>query len=123
QAEDVGIRATKDRPRLLKDITGGDAFYIEDSARCSVGFSVTEGSRGGFVTAGHCGDKGDSTTGYDRTAQGTFEDSVFPGVDMAWVSVGDDWTPTPDVKAQSGQEVQVTGSVQALVGASVCRSG
>ncbi|MFI9822577.1 alpha-lytic protease prodomain-containing protein [Streptomyces sp. NPDC052013] len=123
QAEDVGIRATKDRPRLLKDITGGDAFYINDSARCSVGFSVTKGAQPGFVTAGHCGRAGDTTTGYDRTAQGSFQASTFPGEDMAWVATNAQWTPTPGVKAQDSQEVQVTGSVQALVGASVCRSG
>ncbi|CAL9648975.1 carbohydrate-binding protein [Streptomyces sp. enrichment culture] len=123
EGEDVGIRMTQERPRLLQDITGGDAFYIEDSARCSVGFSVTGGEQPGFVTAGHCGRPGDTTTGYDRTAQGTFRASTFPGEDMAWVATGDQWRPTPDVKAQDGQEVQVTGSVQALVGASVCRSG
>ncbi|CAL9358212.1 hypothetical protein SUDANB176_00618 [Streptomyces sp. enrichment culture] len=123
EGEDVGIRMTKDRPRLLQDVTGGDAFYIDGSARCSVGFSVTKGEQGGFVTAGHCGDPGDTTTGYDRTAQGVFRASTFPGKDMAWVAVNDRWTPTPDVRAQGGQEVQVTGSVQALVGAAVCRSG
>lgn len=121
--EDVGIRMTTVRPRLLQDITGGDAYYINDSARCSVGFSVTQGGQGGFATAGHCGSQGATTTGYDRTAQGTFRASTFPGKDMAWVATNDQWTPTPDVKAQDGQEVQVTGSVQALVGASVCRSG
>ncbi|GAA2562674.1 MULTISPECIES: alpha-lytic protease prodomain-containing protein [Streptomyces] len=123
RGEDVGIRMTEARPRLLQDITGGDAFYINDSARCSVGFSVTKGEQGGFVTAGHCGDPGDTTTGYDRTAQGAFEASTFPGKDMAWVATDDQWTPTPDVKAQGGQEVQVTGSAEALVGAAVCRSG
>ncbi|GAA2262852.1 alpha-lytic protease prodomain-containing protein [Streptomyces atrovirens] len=123
EGADVGIRMTTVRPRLLQDITGGDAFYINDSARCSVGFSVTRGEQPGFVTAGHCGRAGATTTGYDRTAQGVFQASVFPGEDMAWVATNDQWTPTPDVKAQDGQEVQVTGSAQALVGASVCRSG
>ncbi|MET7292937.1 alpha-lytic protease prodomain-containing protein [Streptomyces griseoloalbus] len=123
EGEDVGIRMTTERPRLLRDITGGDAFYINDSARCSVGFSVTRGEQAGFATAGHCGRPGATTTGYDRTAQGSFLASVFPGKDMAWVATNDQWTPTPDVKAQNGQEVQVTGSAQALVGASVCRSG
>jgi hypothetical protein len=42
---------------------------------------------------------------------------------MSWVAVNANWTATPDVKAASGQKVQVAGSVQALVGASVCRSG
>ncbi|MFF8103219.1 carbohydrate-binding protein [Streptomyces sp. NPDC016640] len=123
QAEDVGIRMTAERPRLLQDLTGGDAFYVDDSVRCSVGFSVTRGEQAGFVTAGHCGGPGATTTGYDRTAQGTFQASAFPGKDMAWVATGGQWTPTPDVKAQDGQEVQVTGSVQALLGAAVCRSG
>ncbi|GAA4145891.1 trypsin-like serine protease [Actinospica acidiphila] len=121
--EDVGIRLAPERPRLLQDITGGDAYYINDSARCSVGFSVAQGSQGGFVTAGHCGRAGATTTGYDRTAQGTFQASEFPGRDMAWVAARSQWTPTPDVKAADGQEVQVSGSAQALVGASVCRSG
>ncbi|WP_406728946.1 trypsin-like serine protease [Streptomyces sp. GD-15H] len=119
----VGIRTTTDRPRLMPDITGGDAFYINDTARCSVGFSVTRGGQQGFVTAGHCGNPGAVTTGDDRTAQGTFQASTFPGKDMAWVDTNDQWTATPGVKAQDGQEVQVTGSTQALVGAAVCRSG
>jgi hypothetical protein len=36
--------------------------------RCSVGVSVTNG----FVTAGHCGTTGTTTTGFNRAAQGTF---------------------------------------------------
>lgn len=123
EGADVGVRMTTVRPRLLQDITGGDAYYIDESARCSVGFSVTRGEQPGFVTAGHCGRPGATTTGYDRTAQGTVEASTFPGKDMGWVATNGQWTPTPDVKAQDGQEVQVTGTVQALVGASVCRSG
>ncbi|MHC3455644.1 trypsin-like serine protease [Streptomyces prasinus] len=121
--QDVTILVSTDRPRLLQDITGGDAYYIDETARCSVGFSVTRDAQQGFVTAGHCGDRGDTTTGFDRTAQGVFQDSVFPGRDMAWVGTNSAWTATPGVRAQDGQEVQVTGSVEALVGASVCRSG
>lgn len=123
QGSDVGIHTTTESPRLMQDITGGDAFYIDDTARCSVGFSVTGDEQQGFVTAGHCGAPGAVTTGYDRTAQGTFRASTFPGKDMAWVATDDQWTATPGVKAQDGQEVQVAGSVQALVGAAVCRSG
>jgi streptogrisin C len=42
---------------------------------------------------------------------------------MSWVAVNDKWTATPNVKGEGEQTVQVTGSVQALVGAAVCRSG
>ncbi|MEU9591517.1 alpha-lytic protease prodomain-containing protein [Streptomyces sp. NPDC048193] len=123
EAANVGVRMSANRPRVLKDLVGGDAYYIDAQARCSIGFSVTKGQQQGFATAGHCGRPGAKTTGYDQSAQGTFQSSTFPGKDMAWVAVNADWTATPDVKAQNGQKVQVAGSVEALVGASVCRSG
>ncbi|QOV44919.1 carbohydrate-binding protein [Streptomyces chromofuscus] len=122
-AEQVDVRVTTKRPRLLENITGGDAYYINDAARCSVGFSVSKGAQRGFATAGHCGDPGDRTTGHNEAEQGTFQASTFPRKDMAWVGVNNDWTATADVKGEGGETVQVGGSVEALVGASVCRSG
>ncbi|HLL33523.1 MAG TPA: trypsin-like serine protease [Streptomyces sp.] len=121
--EQVAIRVTGNRPRLFENITGGDAFYIDNAARCSIGFSVTKDQQQGFVTAGHCGKQGSKTTGFNKADQGSFQASAFPGKDMAWVAVNADWTATPEVKAEGDQKVQVAGSVEALVGASVCRSG
>ncbi|WP_435611568.1 carbohydrate-binding protein [Streptomyces sp. bgisy159] len=112
-----------ERPRPLYDLRGGEAYYIGNSSRCSIGFPVTRGSQHGFATAGHCGRAGSSTSGYNQVAQGTFQASVFPGNDMAWVAVNSSWTATPYVKGAGGTQVQVTGSAQAPVGASVCRSG
>ncbi|MFJ8630391.1 alpha-lytic protease prodomain-containing protein [Streptomyces sp. NPDC093568] len=123
QDKSVGVRVSAQRPRPLADLVGGEAYYIEGSARCSIGFSVTKDTQQGFASAGHCGDPDDSTTGFNMAEQGTFEASTFPGKDMSWVSVNSDWTATPDVKGEGGQRTQVTGSVQALVGASICRSG
>ncbi|GGY41549.1 carbohydrate-binding protein [Streptomyces djakartensis] len=122
-AKSVGVRVTATRPRLLADITGGDAYYINGTARCSVGFSVTRGTQQGFASAGHCGRTGARTTGYDDTAQGRFQASTFPGKDMSWVAVNDQWTATANVRGEGGQNVRIAGSVQALVGAAVCRSG
>ncbi|MET9454220.1 carbohydrate-binding protein [Streptomyces canus] len=119
----VDVKVSADQPRALYDIRGGDAFYIDGTARCSVGFGVTKGAQQGFATAGHCGKAGAKTTGYNQVAQGTFQASVFPGRDMAWVGVNSDWTATPAVKGEGGQDVQTAGSVQALTGAAVCRSG
>jgi streptogrisin C len=119
----VGVKVTAKRPRLLADITGGDAYYIDGSARCSVGFSVTKGRQQGFASAGHCGKSGARTTGFDNAEQGTFQASTFPGKDMSWVAVNDQWTATANVRVDGEQKVQITGSVQALVGAAVCRSG
>jgi streptogrisin C len=117
------VERTSERPRPLYDLRGGEAYYINNSGRCSIGFPVTKGTQQGFATAGHCGRTGASTSGANRVAQGTFQGSVFPGRDMAWVAVNSSWTATPYVSGAGGQNVQVTGSTQAPVGASVCRSG
>ncbi|MFD0316710.1 carbohydrate-binding protein [Streptomyces flavalbus] len=118
-------RVTKsvERVRPLYDLRGGEAYYINGSGRCSIGFPVTRGTQQGYATAGHCGRAGASTSGYNQVAQGTFQASTFPGRDTAWVATNSNWTATPYVKGSGGQNVQVAGSTQAPVGSSVCRSG
>ncbi|MCX4985223.1 carbohydrate-binding protein [Streptomyces sp. NBC_00572] len=110
-------------PRPLYDIRGGDAYYMGGGGRCSVGFPVTRGTTQGFATAGHCGRAGTTTSGFNQVAQGSFQGSVFPGNDMAWVAANANWASTPYVKGSGGANVQVTGSVLQPVGSSVCRSG
>ncbi|MGW0120606.1 carbohydrate-binding protein [Streptomyces sp. NPDC003327] len=119
----VRVVPTIEAPRPLYDIRGGDAYYMGGGGRCSVGFAVTRGTTQGFATAGHCGRTGTTTSGFNQVAQGTFQGSVFPGSDMAWVAANTNWTATPYVKGAGGAAVQVTGSVLQPVGASVCRSG
>ncbi|MEU4799741.1 carbohydrate-binding protein [Streptomyces sp. NPDC023327] len=121
-ADLVRVERTKERPRPLYDLVGGDAYYM-GGGRCSIGFPVTKGTQQGFATAGHCGRAGTATTGYNRVAQGTFQGSVFPGRDMAWVATNTQWTATPYVKGPGGQRIGVGGSTQSPVGASICRSG
>ncbi|MET9954330.1 carbohydrate-binding protein [Streptomyces sp. NPDC006339] len=118
----VRVVRASEAPRPLYDIRGGDAYYM-GGGRCSVGFAITRGTTQGFATAGHCGRAGTATTGYNQVAQGSFQASVFPGSDMAWVATNTNWTATPYVKGAGGANVQVTGSVLQPVGASVCRSG
>ncbi|MEV0981663.1 alpha-lytic protease prodomain-containing protein [Streptomyces sp. NPDC049915] len=122
-AERVSVRVSKERPRPLADIVGGDAYLINNEFRCSIGISVTKGEQNGFASAGHCGKPGDKTTDPNGTEQGTFQASTFPGKDMSWVGVTSGWTVTPTVRGEGGATVNVAGSVEALVGASVCRSG
>ncbi|MBP2340457.1 streptogrisin C [Saccharothrix coeruleofusca] len=105
-------------PTTLYDTRGGDAYYI-GSSRCSVGFAVS----GGFVTAGHCGRSGASTSGHNRVAQGSFAGSSFPGNDYGWVRTNSNWTSRPWVNRYNGSNVTVTGSSSAAVGAAICRSG
>ncbi|WP_199434609.1 S1 family peptidase [Qaidamihabitans albus] len=115
----VRIRRSHESPRPLYDVRGGDAYYIGSGSRCSIGFSVN----GGFVTAGHCGRTGASTSGSNRVAQGTFRGSSFPGNDYAWVATNSNWTPRPVVNNYAGGTVTVAGSQEAPVGSAVCRSG
>ncbi|GAA1917348.1 alpha-lytic protease prodomain-containing protein [Streptomyces sodiiphilus] len=122
-AKTVKVVKSKEQPKPLYSLIGGDAYYINSSGRCSVGFSVYQGSTPGFATAGHCGSVGASTQGYNRVSQGTFRGSWFPGRDMAWVAVNSNWTPTSWVRVSSTTGVRVTGSTQQPVGASICRSG
>jgi streptogrisin C len=115
----VRVVASEEAPRPLADVRGGDAYYINNSSRCSVGFPVV----GGFVSAGHCGQPGSRTTGTNRTAQGTFQGSSFPGNDYSWVKVNSNWTPRGVVNRYNGGTVPVRGSQEASVGAAICRSG
>ncbi|MCK2143345.1 alpha-lytic protease prodomain-containing protein [Streptomyces sp. WAC00276] len=117
------VRASEE-PRTYADLRGGDAYYMNGSGRCSVGFPVKRGaSQAGFVTAGHCGTVGTTTTGVNQQAQGTFQGSTFPGRDYAWVATNANWTPRNLVNGYGNADVTVAGSTQALVGASICRSG
>lgn len=110
-------------PLPLYDLVGGNAYYIDVTGRCSIGFSVLKDTQPGFVSAGHCGRTGDTTTGFNREAQGTFQASTFPGSDYSWIAVNSNWTPTPSVDNGLSGVVSVAGATPAIVGASVCRSG
>ncbi|MEV0457815.1 S1 family peptidase [Catellatospora methionotrophica] len=111
----VRIDASTETPVPYIDVIGGNAYYIGSGSRCSVGFSVS----GGFVTAGHCGTTGSTTT----QPSGTFAGSSFPGNDYAWVRVNSGNTPRGLVNNYAGGTVSVSGSTDAAIGASVCRSG
>lgn len=116
----VTVKETAEAPRTTAAGTvGGDPYYT-GNVRCSIGFSV----QGGFVTAGHCGQKGAAVSGWDRSHVGDFQGSTFPGKDMAWVSVGSGWWTEPVVLGWGTIPDQlVKGSNEAAVGSSICRSG
>nr|WP_223165638.1 S1 family peptidase [Lentzea indica] len=98
---------------------GGDPYYT-GNVRCSIGFSV----HGGYVTAGHCGGSGQQVYGWDRSWQGQFAGSSFPGNDYAWVRIGGGWWTVPVVLGWGTvSDVLVRGSWEAPIGTSVCRSG
>ena len=114
-AGSVRFEATQEAPRTYIDIVGGNAYTINGTTRCSVGFAVT----GGFVSAGHCGRTGATTA----SPSGTFRGSSFPGNDYAWIAAASGNTPVGAVNRYDGTRVSVAGSTDAAVGAAVCRSG
>ncbi|WP_329086759.1 MULTISPECIES: S1 family peptidase [unclassified Streptosporangium] len=119
----VRVVSSIEQPQLLSDLVGGNAYYIGTSERCSIGFSVTKGTQNGFVSAGHCGTQGNTTSGFNHVDQGVFQASTFPDSDRSWIAVNSDWTPKPWVGNGAGGTVNVSGSRVAIEGASVCRSG
>ena len=111
----VTVVETDETPRTRFDVVGGNAFIIGARSRCSIGFAVN----GGFITAGHCGRTGATTS----SPTGTFAGSSFPGSDHAFVRTAAGTNLLGQVNNHSGGRVQVAGSTPALVGAAVCRSG
>jgi len=124
-------QSTQGAPSLFQGYVarGGDRYNnTTDGVYCSIGFSV---AGGGYVTAGHCsaGTTGDNVTGYNGVQQGTFIGSVFPGEDRAWVSVNGSWGPVPcvgtggDTNCADAPNIQIAGSTEGAIGATVCRYG
>ena len=114
------VRTIKQMPTTMATVQGGDAYYINRSSRCSIGFSVTTG----FVTAGHCGRVGASATTSSGQTLGTFSGSVFPGsADMAYVRTVSGTVLRGYINGYGRGSLPVSGSAEAAIGASVCRSG
>lgn len=119
-ASEFEVRIVETMPTTFATVYGGDAYIIEQSARCSVGFSVTTG----FVSAGHCGSAGDSVTTSSGASLGTFSASVFPGsADMSYIRTVSGTTLTGYIDGYGQGNLPVSGSTVAAVGSSICRSG
>lgn len=114
------VRTVESMPSTVATVIGGDAYYIDNRARCSIGFSVTTG----FVSAGHCGQRGSSATTSSGQALGTFAGSVFPGsADMSYVRTVSGTSLRGYIDGYGQGDLPVSGSQEASVGASICRSG
>ncbi|KAK1997577.1 trypsin [Colletotrichum falcatum] len=119
-ASEFEVRTVEEMPSTFATIRGGDAYYINRSARCSIGFSVTTG----FVSAGHCGTVGSAATTSSGASLGSFAGSVFPGsADMSFIRTGSGHTLSGTINGYSRGTLPVSGSTAAGVGSSICRSG
>jgi streptogrisin C len=120
----VRVQRVAEKPRPLADLVGGEAIYAPNGERCSIGFVATRGSTPYVITAGHCTRLGGTWTGFDGSAIGPVAGTSYPGNDFGIIQVtSGSWTPTGSVSDYAGGRVRVTGSAEAVVGASTCRSG
>jgi streptogrisin C len=126
-----------EQPSLRTDLKGGFGYLRNPGDgylyACSIGFTVTQGSTPGYVTAGHCGDANEPV--YYEPSQwtlgpriGTFAASKFPnpgqtGNDYAWVRVDAGNALLPTVYGWGKGDVTVRGSTEAAIGTAICRSG
>ncbi|TWP45595.1 S1 family peptidase [Lentzea tibetensis] len=115
----VRVVETTEQPRTFADVVGAWPYYINNAARCSIGFAV----RNGFVTAGHCGGPGARTTSHNNELLGYVNQSIFPGRDMGFVATVGGVNLHPLMYGYDGLYYYVYGSNEMPVGASICRSG
>ncbi|MDR7136099.1 streptogrisin C [Lysobacter niastensis] len=135
--QSVRLETADEQPTLRTDLKGGFGYLRNPGDgylyACSIGFTVTQGSTPGFVSAGHCGTANEPV--YYEPSQwtlgpriGTFAASNFPqpgqtGNDYSWVRVDAGNALLPTVYGWGKGDVTVRGSTEAAVGAAICRSG
>jgi streptogrisin C len=137
-AQNVRLVTEEEQPSLRSDLKGGLGYLRNPGDgylyACSIGFTVTQGSTPGFVSAGHCGTANEPVY-LELSPQwtlgpriGTFAASNFPqpgqtGNDYSWVRVDAGNNLLPTVYGWGKGDVTVTGGTEAAVGAAICRSG
>jgi len=137
-AQSVRLVVDEEQPSLRADLKGGLGYLRNPGDgylyACSIGFTVTQGSTPGYVSAGHCGDANEPVY-LELTQQwtlgpriGTFAASNFPnpgqtGNDYSWIRVDAGHTLSPIVYGWGKGDVTVRGGTEAAVGAAICRSG
>jgi streptogrisin C len=105
---------------------------------CSIGFTASKGTTPVYVSAGHCGNAGETVylegsagTGPQWTLGptiGTFSASSFPaagksGPDYSYITVSSGHTTSGIVYGWGKGDVAVKGSTAGGVGTAICRSG
>jgi streptogrisin C len=120
----VRIERVSTRPVPFADLNGGESIAASTpGASCSIGFSVASGSTRYVLTAGHCTTLGGTWYGSDGTPIGPVVRTSYPDDDFGLIEVtSPTWRQSGAVATSEGPVV-MTGTAQAPVGASVCRSG
>lgn len=114
-------------PQPTNWIFGGISYITASGGGCTSGFAAYKGTIPGVVTAGHCGSPPDQIdvdwSGLGRRFFGVFESSRFPGADRGWIRSSIHFAVSPQVYDWGSGYITVKGSAEAMIGATVCRSG
>jgi hypothetical protein len=142
--EHVRFVTEEEQARPLAALEGGHGILRDPGDgylySCSIGFNASVTATGApvFVTAGHCGDAGNTVflegaagTGPQWTKGpqiGAYAASNFPqpgqsGPDMAYVSITGAHSQVAGVHGWTSSDVVVKGSTAGGVGTAICRSG
>lgn len=132
----------QEQARKLASLKGGHGYLRNPGDgylyACSIGFNALKGGTPVYVTAGHCGDQGESVflegsagTGPQWTLGpqiGSFSGSSFPGPgqsgpDYAYVTISGSHSQVASVHGWTAADVVVKGSTAGGVGTAICRSG
>ncbi|PZG43668.1 serine protease [Spongiactinospora gelatinilytica] len=115
----VRVEVTAERPVPYRDVRGGDPFYLTNAQRCVIGFTVRQGKKQGFVTAGHC--LKPRSDGTPPSTIGKVEGWSYPGDDYAWASLDPESKAVGLVGRPVG--IPIAGSTEAQPGTRVCAYG
>lgn len=120
----VVTETTKPAPNA--EVVGGHNIYLGSGSGCSLGFSAVRNVDGSkrMITAGHCTEGEATVQGYNGAHMGSVASTVFDiEGDFGVSTVVDPWVQTAKIERYNGTFGSVSGSTEAPVGASVCRSG
>lgn len=114
-------------PQTTNWIFGGLSYITAYGGGCTAGFVAYKAGVPGVVTAGHCGKAPDKIdvdwSGIGRTPFGQFVHSRFPTADRGWIASSNSFAVSPQIYDWAGNYITVKGSIEAPVGATVCRAG
>jgi len=119
------VRVVRESGTLSTLLSGGQAIY-GGGYRCSAGFNARSGSTYYVLTAGHCTNL--AVNWYTNSARTTLigprTGTSFPGNDYGIIRYDNAGVTHPgNVYLYNGSYRDITGSGNAYVGQSVCRSG
>lgn len=127
-AEELGAEVTTTEAEVVPAATllGGQEYTFSSGGgtyTCSTGFNARSSTGANvLITAGHC-TEGATAFRFQGTSLGSAGVTSFPTDDYGTIRTSTAHTPRGAVSDWAGGSVRVTGSTEAAIGATLCKSG